>query len=310
MIKKEVLELLGIGSKALEKRVKSGKIRVTKSGKYNIYSDEDVYNIIEEKSITKKFNSLKLYKSSNPLTFAYIPILDTDPKYSANYMTRADLIDSYELLKEVFEEIANDKIKRVKHRVLADTICFSKENFHWYSIFVKEASRILNMKDVEIPYYKCPDYSINSDTKGRSLIKVHQPFGVYYNGKRKVYFAEELKSNRPQNDPINNYRLKYILSQYELEEFTGNSYPSWYSLDDLTIYEKYCTKTNTRIRVDFKEGDLHYFIAGASDNWKEILNVPDKMKYVIYALLFRTMDVDTNEREPELVEEDETEESD
>ena len=46
-------------------------------------------------------------------------------------------------------------------------------------------------------------------------------------------------------------------------------------------------KTNKRVRIDFNKGELLYFIAGASDNWKQVVNVPIEMDYVITALLFR-----------------------
>ena len=242
-----------------------------------------------------KFKDLKKYKSKDPLLLMYIPVLDKDPTYACEYLTRSDLIDSYKLLKEVFKEIEKGKIK---HEILADTILYCKENFKWYSVFAKEAAKILKEDEIKIPYEKVPRYVKRPRTKNfREPVKVQQPFGVYYNEKRKNYYVEELKFNKETNDPINNYRIKYILDQYELSEFVGASYPSWYSLTDLTIFEKYCTKTNTRVRIDFKDGNLHYFIAGASDNWREIENVPSSMIYVIFALLFRTIDVNTTESE-------------
>ena len=241
-----------------------------------------------------KFKELKSYRFKDSSLFMYIPVLDYNPVYACRYLTRADLMDSYNLLKKTFKEISEGK---VKHSLIADTILYCKENFEWYIALVKEASELLRESSVEIPYDKCPLSSIKDlgGNRGNSPIKVYHPFGVYYDGKRKNYYAEYLKFNRSDNDPINNYRIKYIVEQYELNEFMGASYPSWYSLSDLTIYEKYCTKTNTRIRIDFKDGKLHYFIAGASDNWEEIENVPDNMIYVIFALLFRTMDVNTIE---------------
>lgn len=244
-----------------------------------------------------KFKRLKEYKFKNPLPFTYIPVLDVNPVYACRYLTRADLIDSYNLLEEVFKEINSSKII---HEVMVDTILYCKENFLWYSEFFKESAKLLNSEcSIEPDYSKCPAYSREAHLEHKPevpyYIKVHQPFAVYYDDKKKNYYAEELKFNREGNDPINNYRIKYIVDQHELSEFVGVSYPTWYSLDDLTIYEKYCTKTNTRIRIDFKDGSLRYFIAGASDNWKEIENVPHSMIHVIFALLFRTMDVNTSD---------------
>ena len=246
--------------------------------------------------LTKKFKRLKEYKSKNPLSFTYIPVLDTNPVYACQYLTKADLIGSHNLLEEVFKEINSNK---TVHNVMVDTILYCEENFLWYSEFYKESAKLLNLDcKIEPDYSKCPSYSRKEHLAHKPevpyYIKIQQPFSVYYDSKKKNYYAEELKFNREGNDPINNYRIKYIVDQHELSEFMGVSYPSWYSLDDLTIYEKYCTKTNTRIRIDFKDGNLHYFIAGASDNWKEIENVPYNMIHVIFALLFRTMDVNAS----------------
>lgn len=255
----------------------------------------------EKKSALPRFKRLKEYKSKNFLVFTYIPVLDVDPICACNYLTKRDLIDSFNLLEEVFKEINAGKIE---HTIMADTILYCEENFLWYATFYKEAGKLLNSEcSVEPDYSKCPTYSRKEHLAHKPevpyYIKVHQPFAVYYDNKKKSYYAEELKFNREKNDPINNYRIKYIVDQHELSEFIGVSYPSWYSLDDLTIYEKYCTKTNTRVRIDFKDGSLHYFIAGASDNWKEIEDVPYSMIHVIYALLFRTMDVKTSDEDLE-----------
>lgn len=243
-----------------------------------------------------KFKSLKEYRTTDPSDLSYIPVLDKNPKLAVQYLTKEDLLASYELLKEVFNEIKS-KTRGIKHKIMVDTLLFSKENFKWYSVFLRHAANLLNLKEVRIPYDKSPKYSMSSHPTRKEvwLIRAHQPFGVYYDGQKKNYFAEELEQNRAECDAITNFRIKYISEQHEVQEFVGKGYPTWYTLEDLTIYEKYCVKTNTRIRVDFKNGKLHYFIAGASDNWKEIKGVPDDMKYVIYALLFRNSDVNTLE---------------
>ena len=62
-----------------------------------------------------------------------------------------------------------------------------------------------------------------------------------------------------------------------------------------TNKSKYSYKTNTRIRIDFRNNNLYYFIAGASDNWREIEDVPNEMKYVVYSLLYKNYMVDDGE---------------
>ena len=142
-----------------------------------------------------KFKRLNEYKFKNPLSFTYIPVLDTIPTYACHYLTRADLIDSYNLLEEVFKEINNSKII---HSVMADTILYCEENFLWYSEFYKESAKLLHSDcHVEPDYDKCPAYSRKQHLKHKPevpyYIKIHQPFTVYYDNEKKSYYAEELK---------------------------------------------------------------------------------------------------------------------
>ena len=73
-----------------------------------------------------------------------------------------------------------------------------------------------------------------------------------------------------------------------MSDFIDDAYPAWYLINTTTVFEQYSEKTNTRVRVDFREGEFMYFIAGASDNWQRIEEVPAEMDHVIAALLFRS----------------------
>ena len=80
----------------------------------------------------------------------------------------------------------------------------------------------------------------------------------------------------------------YIMENYDMSEFVDDAYPNWYLIKDTTVFEQYSEKTNTRVRVDFRNGEFSYFIAGASDNWKKVEGVPLEMDHVIAALIFRS----------------------
>jgi hypothetical protein len=116
---------------------------------------------------------------------------------------------------------------------------------------------------------------------------VFQPYTYSTQGINKPLRLEYKSSNVQDKDPINNYRISYILKGFQMHEFQGDTYPAWYLLKNTTIFEQYDERTNKRVRVDVRDGDLYYFIAGASDNWKIISDVPKEMDYVISALIYR-----------------------
>lgn len=257
--------------------------------------------IYKYKKKTPILKSIKTYKSKIPERLAYIPVLDDRPDLAADYLTINDMKSSYELLKIVFDEIKQGK--GGTHKILYDTIMFNKQNFDWFCIFFKQLeSNLIIENTYEIPYLFCPlgeedlldkeePFTLNLKNKfNKKKPIIHQPFGVYY--KKEVYSLDYLPSNKSDVDFVTNYRIKYILESYGLEDFKNSTFPSWYSLSETTIYEKYSYKTNARVRIDFKDNTLHYFIAGASDNWREIEDVPEDMNYIVYALLYKNYLVD------------------
>ena len=78
------------------------------------------------------------------------------------------------------------------------------------------------------------------------------------------------------------------MENYDMSDFIDDAYPAWYLLRETTIFEQYSEKTNTRVRIDFRNGEFMYFIAGASDNWHQISLVPEEMDHIVAALLFRS----------------------
>ena len=158
----------------------------------------------------------------------------------------------------------------------------SNDNFMWFATFFKELENALEVENnYEVPYFRLPENSGEAPN-------VYQPFKANYRGKNKIKL-NFLKSNVKEQPPINNYRILYIMAEYDMDEFQEDCYPGWYLLKDTTVFEQYNEKTNTRVRVDFRNGEFMYFIAGASDNWQQIPDVPIEMDHVVSALLFRNV---------------------
>lgn len=209
----------------------------------------------------------------------YIYILDRDPIFAARFLVKGQLERYYKLLREVFQEVIN---KNKKHELLYDTLTNSRYNFRWFRKFFKEIERLLEIKDKFI----FPIKNIYPRAEGDTLV-ILQPYVYSTQGDGKPLKLEYRSSNVKDKDPINNYRVAYILKGYQMHEFQGDNYPAWYLLKNTSIFEQYDERTNRRVRVDVRDGDLYYFIAGASDNWRMIADVPKEMDYVISALIYR-----------------------
>ena len=154
----------------------------------------------------------------------------------------------------------------------------------WFAAFFKELENILRVEELNIPYNKAP-----KGIKRRTPI-VYQPF--YSHVVKGTALLHNYKVLSKTTTPINNYRIRYILENYEMSDFIDNCYPEWYLIKRTTIFEQYSERTNTRVRVDFQSGEFLYFIAGASDNWQKIEGVPIEMDHVIGALIFRSYSED------------------
>lgn len=220
---------------------------------------------------------IKEYKIKSSLQAAYIPILDAEPSFAAKFLTKEDLKKAYELLKETFEEIKSNK---PYHLPLYNTILNSGYNFTWFVNFFRTIESILRKKPVHIDLRKCP---IQLEEK----LEVYQPYNVALKSKGNFTFRTP-KTNVKNQSPINNYRIRYIMAQYDLSEFQDDQFPGWYLLSETTIFEQYNEKTNTRVKIEFRDGRFYYFIAGASDNWQYI-DAPKEMDHIVSALIFRNV---------------------
>ena len=213
----------------------------------------------------------------------YPPILDYEPTLAARFLTIADLKKYYPIVKATFTDIGSGEHPR--HEILYDTIMQSGEAFRWFVTFLKEMELALHLphKTKKFPFEKVPE-----DTGEE--VQFQQPFNVYNHSKGQ-YITSIKKRNLKDADPIHNYRIQYVLSQYDMEEFQEDEYPTWYAIKSTTILEQYNERTNKRVKIDFMNGEFQYYIAGASDNWQPILDVPLEMDDIVSALLIRNMDV-------------------
>ena len=223
---------------------------------------------------------LENYRINNPEEGAYIPILDREPEFAAKFLTKVDLDAAYKLLTSVFKEI---KEENYIHTIMVDTVLDTKDNFLWYSSFLYALENALGVEpedSFEIPMEKCPE---NREIKKR--VRYQPPFRV--DKGRKYWKANYVTNFAHVDDPIKAYRVQYILLEYDIEDFQDEVFPAWYVLNETTIFEQYNERTNTRVKVTFNGGEFRYFIAGASDNWAEVVDVPLEMDHIISALILR-----------------------
>lgn len=209
---------------------------------------------------------------------AYIPVLDKDPIFAAQSLTKKDLLSSYKLLCDFYKDL---QIGGKTYPILRDTIMDNQFNFNWYATFFGKIEELIEGDaSYEIPFHLIPK------TSGVDTVKVQQPFGIRLTRDKelKTYY---LQKNVSSQIPINNYRMLYIREQFDLEDFQNDCYPGWYLLKETTVFEQYNAKTNTRVRIDFMNGEFQYYVAGASDNWEPVVDVPLEMDSVVAALLFR-----------------------
>ena len=223
---------------------------------------------------------LENFHISDPEEAAYIPILDREPEFAAKFLTKEDLEYAYLLLTMAFEEIREEKHK---HIIIIDTIMSTVENFLWYTAFLKAIEQALYIEDEDsftVPMEKCP-----SKKELKKRVKFQPPFRV--DKGRKGWKVNYTSNIAHVDDPIKMYRVQYILSEYDIEDFQDDVFPAWYVIKDTTIFEQYNERTNTRVKVTFNDGEFRYFIAGASDRWLEIVDVPLEMDHIVSALILR-----------------------
>ena len=210
-------------------------------------------------------------KSNEQLSYPYI--LDNDPVRAANYLTMDDSLEAVKLLSYTYNVLKGEE--KPKYALLERNMKMHAV-FDWFAKFYTELIQSYNLDEYEkVPYELKPKGKINNNL-------LFFPPLVYRTKK-----IQEVKFPPKIIDVVSKYRCLYIKKRVQLSDFK-DGYPSWYVLSNMTLFEEYNIMTNIRVKLDFTEGEFRYYIAGASDNWKEIRDVPLEMDHVISALIFRS----------------------
>ena len=206
---------------------------------------------------------------------AYLPpILDEDPIFAAGFLTIRDSNEALEAMLTAYESIKNCKglLPLLEYEIM-----WSKKNFEWFSAFTQELIRLVT----DGKTYKIP-YELKKGINRKELEFISPlKFNIVSNELERVEFPVR------STDPISLYRVQYLYDYYEVSDFRGGL-PAWYTLHDSIVFEKYNPKTNKHIRIVFRDGEFHYLMCGASDNWKEIMDVPLEIDEVVTAFLFKS----------------------
>lgn len=218
----------------------------------------------------EKFKNIRV---DEEVKLFFPPVLDVGPLFSADYLSKEDLEKSYNSLKVIFQAVREGKIG--EYVIMDAFLNHDSRCYAWIVTFFKRLEKNLGAVEIEIPKY---------DHYKSDQMDFPPPYNIVKD--RKGYRINPIDIKLRNNDVINKHRVEYIKRCYKLEDFQ-KGFPTWYSASDTTIFEKYDIRTNKRIRIDYNKGELLYFIAGASDNWQQIIDVPLEIDYVITALLFR-----------------------
>ena len=216
------------------------------------------------------------YRESKGFNSYYPPILDEKAKYAATFMTKSDTERAFQALMIVFLKIKEGV--QSEYKILQNDIMRNHLNYMWFLTFYKSLCTLL--KEGE-PDKSLVEYAPKFE--GKSKLEFQYPYTI--ENEKLVYDKYNIDEKRA-NDVVVGYRIKYICEGYSLDDFT-DGYPVWYNFFNTTIYERYSERTNVRVRIDFKDGLLYYFVAGASDNWQQITGVPLEIDEVIKSIIFR-----------------------
>ncbi len=201
------------------------------------------------------------------------PILDEDPVLATKYLSLADSSHFINVLIQTYNNLGEDNQVNI---ALEELMLHSKVNYEWFRSFTLALNQLENEgREIYIP----SEDIANLRTDDTQLVFV-PPLEYKY---QKV---SPIRIHAKDNNVITLNRVLYIREGYSKADFR-KGYPSWYSLSEVTIFERYNPKTNKRVRIDFKNGEFKYYMAGASDCWIEIVDVPLEMDHVVSALLFR-----------------------
>ena len=201
------------------------------------------------------------------------PILDYNPVFAASFLSIPDSEHYFNLLLSTYENLQQPSQKNI---ALEELILANEANYNWFLEFTMALNNVENEgNEIYIPLKEICNF--RNDTEELIFL----PPLIY---KYKKVTPTKLRAK--DNDIVSLYRILYLRQRYALDDFRGG-FPVWYTLAEQIIYENYNAKTNKRVKVEFANGSFHYFIAGASDKWSRIIDVPKEMDHIISAFLFR-----------------------
>ena len=223
-------------------------------------------------------------------TDCYFPkILHSNPEDAAKSLTIKDAEEAYTILKEVLYDSSENC------KLLRDVVYKNKFTFEWYKVFFYALRRFFQFPDIDAECVKGP-----SEGKDE-ILYIYYPFYVLpskngyttfhdesivndYNNTQFTYGKKSVESIEVIPNYVDLCRRAYIKECYEADAFkTG--YPSWYELP-VKLVEKYNPYLNRRVRICCEDQELKYYVAGASDNWEEVLGVPLEMDDIVLTLLY------------------------
>ena len=213
----------------------------------------------------------------DPKFLYFPPILDYDAVFAAQFLSKEDLESAHTNLSNIIEAMEDGTLEN--YIIINAFLEGNRKAYLWLSTFYQEVERILEVEDIK----NFPPYSTFKNT-GVNYI---DPFCVKKSvAKSKGYRVEPINIKLRKYDVVNLYRVVYIQRKYEVTDFK-DGFPAWYLMQNTTVFENYDVVTNKRVRIDFNKGEFYYFVAGASDNWKQVIEVPIEMDYIVSALLFK-----------------------
>lgn len=222
-----------------------------------------------KEEIIERINSRKIVQGSLDIP----PILDKDPVFAAEFLSTYDSKHYLDLLIKTYENLGQESQKNI---ALEELILYNRVNYKWFRTFTLTLKNLEGMStEVYIPTESICDFR----NEEKALVFI-PPLRVV--NKR----AKPISLKVKDGNVISLNRALYIRECYSLADFRSG-FPAWYAFSKTTIFEKYNPKTNKRVRIDFENGEFKYFLAGASDRWIRIVNVPLEMDSVVSALLFK-----------------------
>lgn len=216
------------------------------------------------------------------------PVVSLDPVINAHEITIEEGERAYRALRQTF---TNMKEGTLINSFLEESLKYSKRSFLYFLTFFRELERILVLNDSEAEPFKIPFKIYTQEIKktAERALPLQPPLyleeiGDKYRVKYKAYGTK----NYNNTSPLMLYRLESLTRFPDLEEYR-DGFPSWFAIpySSATIFEKYSPQLNKRVRIDWKNGQFYYFIAGSSDNWQQVHDVPIEMDDIVAVLMFR-----------------------